>query len=323
MRLWGCHLDCEWKRFVADLMSNLCVFEICVYSMKRLVFLLRCYISLFKLRENIIRNMFCDDYNRVFICKPINNRASAPRLHHHIMCFFSFLKLVSCSPCRWSVMAYRRNVLSCDLRNKTSWISTRRKGAVCKANVLPLELRRKNSSRLTRKRRATCRVNVQLCALRKRLCCRNRSSWRKTLPGQWVTLPQIQLRPPPPLCSVSFAWLCSNIFYCTVNHTRVCLWSSTYWCCFASDSSRAQNAELSNSLKALERSQQELEKRLAALQLQHQQDSTKLQSQLDEADSRSKALQKEVCSYLWEASQNHLQESSWQGKEYFNLRPDS
>lgn len=72
----------------------------------------------------------------------------------------------------------------------------------------------------------------------------------------------------------------------------------TYWtrCCFVSGSSRAQNAELSNSLKALERSQQELEKRLAALQLQHQQDSTKLQTQLDEADSRSKTLQREVCS---------------------------
>ncbi|KAF0036150.1 hypothetical protein F2P81_011462 [Scophthalmus maximus] len=57
--------------------------------------------------------------------------------------------------------------------------------------------------------------------------------------------------------------------------------------------SRAQNAELTNSQKALERSQQELEKRLAALQLQHQQDSTKWQSQVDEADSRSSALQRE------------------------------
>lgn len=33
---------------------------------------------------------------------------------------------------------------------------------------------------------------------------------------------------------------------------------------------------------------------MVALQLQHQQDSTTLQTQLDEADSRSKALQKEV-----------------------------
>uniref|UniRef100_A0A8C2X7Y2 Sarcolemma associated protein b n=1 Tax=Cyclopterus lumpus TaxID=8103 RepID=A0A8C2X7Y2_CYCLU len=48
----------------------------------------------------------------------------------------------------------------------------------------------------------------------------------------------------------------------------------------ALQSSRAQNAELSDSLKALERSQQELEKRLAALQLQHQQDSSKLQTQI-------------------------------------------
>ncbi|XP_071776909.1 sarcolemma associated protein b isoform X1 [Centroberyx gerrardi] len=58
-------------------------------------------------------------------------------------------------------------------------------------------------------------------------------------------------------------------------------------------SSRAQNDELSNSLKALERSQEELEKRLGALKLQHQQDSTKLQTQLDEADSRTKDLQRE------------------------------
>ncbi|XP_068605452.1 sarcolemma associated protein b isoform X2 [Brachionichthys hirsutus] len=60
-----------------------------------------------------------------------------------------------------------------------------------------------------------------------------------------------------------------------------------------SASSRAQNVELSNSIKALERSQQELEKSKAALQLQNQQDSTKLQTQLDEADSRSETLQKE------------------------------
>lgn len=74
------------------------------------------------------------------------------------------------------------------------------------------------------------------------------------------------------------------------------MWSFTYWtqCCFVCGSSRAQNAELSNSLKALESSQQELEKRLVALQLQHQQDSTKLQTQLDEADNRSKTLQREV-----------------------------
>ncbi|XP_068184930.1 sarcolemma associated protein b isoform X2 [Antennarius striatus] len=58
-------------------------------------------------------------------------------------------------------------------------------------------------------------------------------------------------------------------------------------------SSCAQNIELSNSVKALERSQQELEKRMAALQLQNQQDSTKLQTQLDEADSRSETMQKE------------------------------
>ncbi|XP_077423175.1 sarcolemma associated protein b isoform X2 [Vanacampus margaritifer] len=58
-------------------------------------------------------------------------------------------------------------------------------------------------------------------------------------------------------------------------------------------SSRAQNAELSNSLKAVERSQQELEKKMAALQHQHQQESSKLQSQLDEADSYRETLQRE------------------------------
>ncbi|KAM8830052.1 sarcolemma associated protein b isoform 3-T5 [Synchiropus picturatus] len=58
-------------------------------------------------------------------------------------------------------------------------------------------------------------------------------------------------------------------------------------------SSRTQNTELSDSLKALERSQQELEKKIVALQLQHQQDSTKLQTQLDEADMRSKVLHRE------------------------------
>ncbi|KAK5923872.1 hypothetical protein CgunFtcFv8_000801 [Champsocephalus gunnari] len=67
-------------------------------------------------------------------------------------------------------------------------------------------------------------------------------------------------------------------------------------------SSRAQNAELSDSLKALERSQQELEKRLEALQLQHQQDSTKLQTQLEEADSQSKALQREYEEAMTELS---------------------
>lgn len=62
-----------------------------------------------------------------------------------------------------------------------------------------------------------------------------------------------------------------------------------------SGSLRAQNAELGSSVKALERSQQELEERLSAVQLQHQQDSTKLQTQLEEADDRSKTLQREVC----------------------------
>lgn len=97
-----------------------------------------------------------------------------------------------------------------------------------------------------------------------------------------------------------------------------CLLDSAYWycytvyhrsylllCCFVSGSSRTQNTELSNSLRGLERSQQELEKSLVALQLQHQQDSTILQSQLDEADNRSKGLQREVC------CQNKTKTSTW------------
>lgn len=51
---------------------------------------------------------------------------------------------------------------------------------------------------------------------------------------------------------------------------------------------------MSGNVKALEVSQQELEKRLEALQLQQQQDSTNMQAQLDDADSRSKILQREV-----------------------------
>lgn len=63
---------------------------------------------------------------------------------------------------------------------------------------------------------------------------------------------------------------------------------------FVFHSLRSQNAELSGSVKALKSSQEELEKRLAAVQLQHQQENAKLQTQLDEADSHSKALEREV-----------------------------
>lgn len=193
-------------------------------------------------------------------------------------------------------MAFRRSVLYCDLKNRTWWISIRKKRAVCKVSVLPSGLRRRNSSRFTRKRRATCRTNVQHCALRKRECCRNSSSWRKTLSGQCsLTFPRAQLSFTPTLV-LPLSHLPD--FCCTVQNMLLSLWSPTYWiqCCLVSGSSRAQNAELSSSLKALERSQQELEKRLVALQLQQQQDSTKLQIQLDEANSRSKALQREVWS---------------------------
>lgn len=94
-------------------------------------------------------------------------------------------------------MTYRRSVLPCDLKNKTLSISTRRKGTVCKLSVVPSGRRRRNSSRLTTKRRAVCRMTVQHCALRKRQCCRNRSSWRKTLPGQCTELhyPELSFTP--------------------------------------------------------------------------------------------------------------------------------
>lgn len=68
-------------------------------------------------------------------------------------------------------------------------------------------------------------------------------------------------------------------------------------CLFAFGSLRSQNAELSGGVKALESSREELEKRLAAVQLQQQQDSAKLQTQLDEADSRSRALEREVIGF--------------------------
>ncbi|KAK0155099.1 Sarcolemmal membrane-associated protein [Merluccius polli] len=57
--------------------------------------------------------------------------------------------------------------------------------------------------------------------------------------------------------------------------------------------SQAQNAELSDSLKSLERSQEDLGQQLGDLQLRHQQDSTKLQTQLEEAQGLTKDLQKE------------------------------
>lgn len=104
-------------------------------------------------------------------------------------------------------------------------------------------------------------------------------------------------QPHPHLCILPLFHLLDSAPTCfatqCTTHLALCK-PSPFWTVFVSCSSRAQNAELSNSLKALERSQQELEKRLVAMQLQHQEDSTKLQTQLEEADSRSKTLQREV-----------------------------
>lgn len=132
----------------------------------------------------------CYTYKSKFhlICQPILKKKNIWSKNEQLDKTTLFSQLASCSPCRWSVMVFRRSVLSCGLKNKTSPISIRRKGAVCKPSVLLSGLRRRNSSRHTRKRRATCKLSVQHCALRKRHCCRNRSSWRKTLPGQCTKL---------------------------------------------------------------------------------------------------------------------------------------
>ncbi|KAI1890361.1 hypothetical protein AGOR_G00152940 [Albula goreensis] len=59
------------------------------------------------------------------------------------------------------------------------------------------------------------------------------------------------------------------------------------------DSSRQQSASLSHSLDALERSQGDLETKLGSMKDQHLQDASKLKTQLAQADSRTKNLQKE------------------------------
>ncbi|KAK7884159.1 hypothetical protein WMY93_027282 [Mugilogobius chulae] len=67
-------------------------------------------------------------------------------------------------------------------------------------------------------------------------------------------------------------------------------------------SSRAKNTELTNSLKNLEKSQQNLEEKLSSSELHYQDECVKLQTQLDEANSRSDTLQKECDSALVELS---------------------
>ncbi|XP_036388187.1 sarcolemma associated protein a isoform X10 [Megalops cyprinoides] len=59
------------------------------------------------------------------------------------------------------------------------------------------------------------------------------------------------------------------------------------------DSSREQSATLRGSLNALEKSQGDLESKLGSMQDQHMQDASKLKTQLAQADSRTKSLQKE------------------------------
>lgn len=136
-----------------------------------------------------------------------------------------FSQPASCSPCRWSVMAFRRSVLPCGLKNKTLPLSTRRKRAVSKMSVLLSEKRRRNSWRHTRKRRPACKVSVQGCALKMRLCCRNRTCLRRTLPGQCTKNNCQQLGFIPdfvfPTSQVdSVQQLC-----CTVYNTHSCLFN--------------------------------------------------------------------------------------------------
>ncbi|KAJ8378739.1 hypothetical protein AAFF_G00236590 [Aldrovandia affinis] len=59
------------------------------------------------------------------------------------------------------------------------------------------------------------------------------------------------------------------------------------------DSSREHSATLSCSLNALEKSQEDLESMLGSIQDQHLQDTGKLKTQLAQADSRTKSLQRE------------------------------
>lgn len=122
------------------------------------------------------------------ISKPHYKRIShAQRINSWIKPHY-FSQPASCSPSRQSVMVYRRSALSCALKNKMFLLSTRRKGAVWKLSAPLSGLRRRSSSRHTRKRRALSKVSVQRCARRRRRCCRNRSSWRRTLPGQCTNL---------------------------------------------------------------------------------------------------------------------------------------
>uniref|UniRef100_A0AAV2LX24 Sarcolemma associated protein b n=1 Tax=Knipowitschia caucasica TaxID=637954 RepID=A0AAV2LX24_KNICA len=68
------------------------------------------------------------------------------------------------------------------------------------------------------------------------------------------------------------------------------------------DSSRAKNAELTNSLKNLEKSQKDLEAKLSSLELQHQEERQQLQTNLDDANARNDTLQKECDDALAEVS---------------------
>ncbi|XP_066554331.1 sarcolemma associated protein a isoform X1 [Amia ocellicauda] len=59
------------------------------------------------------------------------------------------------------------------------------------------------------------------------------------------------------------------------------------------DSSREHSAMLSNNLSALEKTQEDLQSKIGAMTVQHQQDAGTLKTQLAEADSRTMSLQRE------------------------------
>lgn len=62
----------------------------------------------------------------------------------------------------------------------------------------------------------------------------------------------------------------------------------------ASCSCKKQNAGLSSTAEALEKTQADLEKSLSAAQEEHQNNSSQLHSQLEQSKTRTKELQKEV-----------------------------
>lgn len=201
-------------------------------------------------------------------------------------------------------MASWRSVRPCGRKSKTWSISIRRRRAACRASALLSGQKRRTCSRHSRGRRPACKTSAQSCAPKKRQRCWSISSLRRILQGQWLAFycePGLHSHhcahyDSPCINSFQFVWF-------IISQT---LLGDICFCFFVFDSLRSQNAELSGSVKALESSQEELKKRLAAVQLQHQQENAKLQTQLDEADSHSRALKREVVKSFAHAPCGHV-----------------